>query len=145
MIAASILLAGPFGLAHCFNEGGTMVGAVATGMGGLMLSIAYFRTRSLWLPVGIHITWNFFLGYMFALPVSGETVKTVPFVADISGPEWLSGGTFGPEGSILCFTSLVVLAVYLLRSQQCDATEDAVEAYPPQRDRLTPLVPDQRN
>jgi membrane protease YdiL (CAAX protease family) len=141
MIAAAILVASPFGLVHYFNTGGTLIGALATGTGGLVLAVAYFRTRSLWLPIGIHTTWNFFLGFVFSLPVSGETMETVPFTVEISGPEWLSGGTFGPEGSLLCFLALAILAVYLLRSRRIDATTDAIDSYPPPDRRGVSSVP----
>jgi membrane protease YdiL (CAAX protease family) len=135
---AAALLAVPFGIAHYGNDGGTFVGAVATGLGGLALSVAYFRTRSLWLPVGLHITWNFSLGWVFSAPVSGELLPITPFTTTVSGPEWLSGGTFGPEASVLTFLALTCMIVYLVRSRRMDATADAAAWYPPPEERLAP-------
>lgn len=135
-IAAAVLLAVPFGIAHYGNEGGTLVGAVSTGVAGLALSVAYFRTRSLWLPVGMHITWNFTLGWVFSAPVSGELLPTTPFNTTVSGPDWLSGGTFGPEASVLTFLALTCMIVYLVRSRRINATPDAVAWYPPPEERL---------
>jgi membrane protease YdiL (CAAX protease family) len=135
-IVASVVLAAPFGLAHYFNAGGTFVGAVVTGMGGLVLSLAYFRTRSLWTPVGLHITWNLFMGWIFSVPVSGELLETIPFTGTVSGPEWFTGGSFGPEGSILAVIALACMAVFMARSRHLEATPDAMAWYTPQEARV---------
>jgi membrane protease YdiL (CAAX protease family) len=135
-ITASVFLAAPFGFAHLSNEGATVAGAVSTGTAGLVLSLAYFRTRSLWVPVGIHTTWNFCLGWVFSLPVSGELLETTPFVATVSGPVWFSGGSFGPEGSVLTFLALIGVAVFFLRSRRIDAAPEALAWYPPPQERV---------
>jgi hypothetical protein len=54
-----------------------------------------------------------------------------PFNATVSGPEWLSGGTFGPEGSVLAFIAMVGMIAFLARSRSMDATSDAIAWYPP--------------
>ncbi len=136
--AAAVLLAMPFGIAHYGNEGGTLVGAAAAGLAGLTLSVAYFRTRSLWLPVGLHITWNLSLGWVFSTPVSGEFLPITPFTTTVSGPDWLSGGTFGPEASLVTFIALTCTIVYLARSRRLDATPDALAWYPSQEERMAP-------
>lgn len=130
MVVASVLLAVPFGLAHLNNAGATAIGALVASLGGLVLSIAYFRTRSLWLPVGMHISWNFFLGWVFSLPVSGESLQNVPFTTVVRGPEWLSGGSFGPEGSVAAVLVLVGIGFYFLWSRRLVATADALAEYP---------------
>ncbi len=142
-IVAALLLSLPFGILHFFNEGGTLVGAISTGLAGLMLCIAYFRTRSLWVPIGMHITWNFANSWILSLPVSGETIAVSPFVATVTGPDWWSGGSFGPEGSVLCFLAEALLVLFLLRSRRFDAAPDSIEWYPPPEERgqlLSPLL-----
>lgn len=130
MAVAAILLAAPFGLAHLNNDGATWAGAIVTGLGGILLSVAYFRTRSLWVPVGMHISWNFVLGWVFSLPVSGLPMEGVPLVPILTGAPWLSGASFGPEGSVVTILALVCTGVYFLRSRRLDATPDALSAYP---------------
>jgi len=130
-IVAALLLAAPFGIAHYTNEGGTVTGALATGMAGLLLALAYFRTASLWLPVGLHTTWNLFMGWVYAATVSGEQLPGAPFVTSASGPEWLTGGSFGPEASLLAFVAMALMALYLFRSRRFDVTPDAIAWYPP--------------
>lgn len=137
MIVAAVLLSAPFGFAHYNNPGGTLVGAISTGMAGLVLSLAYFRTRSLWVPVGMHITWNFFMGWVYGVPVSGHTGPNTLLASTVDGPEWLTGGSFGPEGSVLAFLAMVVMALFLWRSRLTRATLDSIAWYPPQAERGT--------
>jgi membrane protease YdiL (CAAX protease family) len=136
MIVSAVLLSVPFGFVHYFNQGGTLTGAFSTGAAGLVLALAYFRTRSLWVPVGLHITWNFTMGWVYSLPVSGTHLEPLPFVPSVTGPEWLSGGTFGPEGSVLAFAGMALMAVWFYRSRMMDAAPDSLAAYPPPSGRL---------
>jgi membrane protease YdiL (CAAX protease family) len=135
-IVAAFLLATPFGIAHYTNDGGTVTGALATGMAGLLLALAYFRTGSLWLPVGLHTTWNLFLGWVYAATVSGEQLPGAPFETSASGPDWLTGGSFGPEASLLAFVAMALMAFYLFRSRRFDATPDVIAWYPPPAERV---------
>ena len=89
-----------FGLAHLFNPEATLWSAFAIAVeAGFMLAAAYLWSGSLWLPVGIHWAWNFGLGYLFGLPVSGDTSYSW-VTATVSGPAWLTGGPFGPENAL---------------------------------------------
>jgi membrane protease YdiL (CAAX protease family) len=135
-IVAAFLLAAPFGIAHYTNDGGTVTGALATGMAGLLLALAYFRTGSLWLPVGLHTTWNLFLGWVYAATVSGEQLPGAPFETSASGPDWLTGGSFGPEASLLAFIAMALMVLYIYRSRRFDATYDVVAWYPPPGSRV---------
>jgi len=135
-IPAAILLSAPFGITHYFNEGGTWVGALSTGFAGLLLTLAYFRTRSLWLPVGMHITWNMTMGWVFSTPVSGEVLPRTLFTSETSGPAWLSGGSFGPEGSVLAFAGMAVMAVIIYRSRRFDPSDEAAAWFPPPEVRV---------
>jgi membrane protease YdiL (CAAX protease family) len=136
-VGAALLLSIPFGILHYFNSGGTMVGAIATGVAGLLLCFAYFRTRSLWLPIGLHITWNFTMSWIFGLPVSGEQLPRPPIQGIVGEPTWLSGGQFGPEGSVLCFVGMGVMALLIYRSGALAPCPKAIEWYPPPEERGT--------
>lgn len=104
-----------FGLVHLVNPGATALGAIAIIFeAGIMLAGAYLLTRRLWLPIGIHIGWNFTQGGVFSVPVSGHA-STGLFDATLSGPEWLSGGAFGAEASIAAVAVCVAVALVFLR------------------------------
>jgi len=102
-----------FGLAHLGNPGSTALGTANTVLAGILLAVAYLKTKGLWLPTGLHWAWNYFLGPIFALPVSGTTVGPSLFQVVVSGPQWLTGGNYGPEGSIVltivCTAGIIAL------------------------------------
>lgn len=103
-----IILSVLFGFAHFFNPNFSWFGFVNIVLAGVLLSLAYIQTKSLWLPIGIHIAWNFTQGYVWGLPVSGTTVVMPLTVSQETGPDFITGGTFGPEGGAAC--TLVCLA-----------------------------------
>jgi membrane protease YdiL (CAAX protease family) len=96
-----------FGLAHLANSHHTWISTLNTMLVGIPLSIAYLRTRSLWMPVGIHFAWNYVQGFIFGLPVSGFRFPTTLLNAQVHGGNWLTGSAYGPEGGLLC--TIVVL------------------------------------
>ncbi|MEU9645842.1 type II CAAX endopeptidase family protein [Streptomyces sp. NPDC048188] len=90
-----------FGLSHLLNEDATLWGAVAIAVeAGFMLAAAYAATRSLWLTIGVHFGWNFAAGGVFSTVVSGNGDSEGLLDATMSGPKLLTGGDFGPEGSV---------------------------------------------
>jgi uncharacterized protein len=98
---ALVLSAIVFGLLHLLNAHASLQGAVAIMLeAGVLLAGAYLMTRRLWLPIGIHIGWNFTQGGVFGVAVSG-TPATGVLRGVLSGPSWLSGGIFGAEASIV--------------------------------------------
>ena len=113
--SALAISAALFGLLHLVNPRATLLGALALVFeAGVMLAGAYLLTRRLWLPIGIHIGWNFTQGGVFSVPVSGLR-STGFFDATLSGPVWLSGGDFGAEASVVAVAVCVALAVVLLK------------------------------
>jgi hypothetical protein len=105
-----------FGLAHLGNSHHTWFSTVNTMLVGIPLSIAYLRTRSLWMPVGIHFTWNYVQGFVFGLPVSGFTFSTTLLNAKVHGGDWLTGSAYGPEGGLLCTIAVLGAAIFLFLS-----------------------------
>ena len=104
-----------FGLAHIFNPNATWWSSFAIAVeAGLLLGAAYMVTRSLWLPIGLHVAWNFTQGEVFDVPVSG--VATAGLVeAELGGPDWLSGGTFGLEASVIALVVASLAGLWMLR------------------------------
>jgi membrane protease YdiL (CAAX protease family) len=109
---ALMLSAALFAVSHLGNDGVTAIGVIALFAGGITLGLTYVLSRNLWLPIGAHLGWNFTLGALFGTAVSGhEAHGAFRFV--LSGPDWLSGGRFGPESSIYSMVFFVLLAIAL--------------------------------
>ncbi len=97
-----------FGVGHLGNPNATLIGALGTGLAGAFLAYAYLRTRQLWLPIGIHIGWNFFEGPVLGFPVNGMNFGYALMQQAVSGPEWITGGLFGPEAGAIVLLALAV-------------------------------------
>lgn len=124
---AVLLTSVPFAAVHLKNPnvaaGFTFVN---TALAGVWLAVAYLRTRSLWFPLGIHWAWNWALGSLFGLPVSGITdLAPHPLLhgADL-GPAWLTGGSYGIEGGLACTITLIVSTVFIWRTRLVSATPE---------------------
>lgn len=99
-----------FGLVHWGNPSRTLFSTANTVMIGAVLALAYLRTGALWLPFGIHFGWNFMLGVVFGLPVSGIKEFAVLVQGTAGGPRWLTGGGYGIEGSAVA-TVVMLLSI----------------------------------
>ena len=107
-----------FGISHLGNPHATAFGAVAIALeAGILLGACYLLTRRLWLAIGVHIAWNFVQGGIFGSDISGIGSGRGLIEARFTGPDLLTGGAMGVEGSIvavlLCTTAglAVLLAV----------------------------------
>ena len=101
-----------FGGLHLGNPNATWVSAVGIFFAGLFFAYAYLRTKQLWLPIGIHIGWNFFEGVVFGFPVSGLSIYPLMNIK-VSGPEIWTGGAFGPEAGLIVLPALALGAVLI--------------------------------
>ncbi len=102
-----------FGFLHARNPHATDLSVVNTVLAGVMFSLAYLRTRALWLPIGLHFSWNWTL-LVLGHPVSGLEVARMPWeVLPISDQVWLHGGAYGPEGGAVATVALAAGALYL--------------------------------
>lgn len=114
-VAALVLSLG-FGAGHFLNPNLTLLAVVNTALAGLWLCIAYFRTRSLWLPYGLHLGWNLTLAWL-GFSVSGGSAHAPLSMVD-RGPNWVTGGEYGPEAGIVCTIVLVLISVWMLRTRR---------------------------
>ncbi|MBF0687745.1 MAG: CPBP family intramembrane metalloprotease [Cellulomonas sp.] len=104
-----------FGAMHLLNPAATAWGAFAIAVeAGLMLGAAFVATRSLWLPIGIHMGWNFAASGIFGTVVSGNLDARGLLEGVTSGPVLLAGGAFGPEASLVAVLSGAALTVVLM-------------------------------
>jgi membrane protease YdiL (CAAX protease family) len=97
-----------FAAVHLSNPGARALGLANTVLIGIVLAIAYLRTRALWLPWGLHFGWNAALGLMLGLPVSGLRNFNVLLRTTATGPQWLTGGSYGLEASAPGVVAIVV-------------------------------------
>jgi uncharacterized protein len=97
-----------------------------TALAGVWLAAAYLRTRSLWFPLGVHWSWNWALGSLFGLPVSGITeIAPHPLLRGVDlGPAWLTGGNYGIEGGVACTITLLLSTVFIWRTRLVSATDE---------------------
>ncbi|HUO98182.1 MAG TPA: type II CAAX endopeptidase family protein [Rhizomicrobium sp.] len=112
---ALILSSAVFGATHLLNPHATPWAAMAIALeAGVVLGAAYSATRSLWLPIGIHIGWNFAEGGVFGGAVSGRFGGHGIFDVPLSGPGLLTGGAFGPETSVVAAAICFVLGLFFV-------------------------------
>jgi membrane protease YdiL (CAAX protease family) len=116
--AALALSSALFGAAHVTNPNATASSTINTMLAGLWLGGAYLATKSLWLVTTLHFSWNFVMAFAFGLPVSGWIAfDHLALVQGKSGsPEWLSGGSYGPEGGLAATIVLVLATMFVWRS-----------------------------
>ncbi len=106
-----------FSLAHWSNPNASVLGLLNVGLAALWLTMAYLKTRSLWLPIGLHFGWNFTQTTLLGLPTSGVTFADKRlFMTTTGGPVWITGGGFGPEGGALATLALLLCSWYVWQS-----------------------------
>lgn len=116
-LAISSLL---FALFHAGNPGITPLALLNIFLSGLVLGLNYVYTKNLWFAIMFHFSWNFFLGPVLGYEVSGLGLSSL-LEQDITGPDWLTGGEFGLEGSVLD-GSFSIIAFALLMPAFAKAT-----------------------
>ncbi|MBI1739949.1 MAG: CPBP family intramembrane metalloprotease [Acidobacteriales bacterium] len=109
------LLSVAFGLVHGGNPGEGKTGLVAAGLIGFFFSLTLRRTGNLWWAVGFHMSWDWGESYLYSVPDSGGTMPGHLLNSSFHGPVWLTGGSVGPEGSLLVF--VVIVAMWVLFDQ----------------------------
>lgn len=102
---ATILLSLIYALIGSLGPNGTSFSFVVTIVAGVLFSMAYLRTHALWLGWGMHFAWAAATAVVFGLPVAGVASYSSIVQTDTSGPAWLTGGVYGPDGAL--FTVIV--------------------------------------
>ncbi len=102
-----------YGLIHAANPNAGILSSLIIVLFGFLRIYGYLLTNMLWLSMGMHMGWNFFQGPVFGFHASGHEMITVIKQADL-GPGYLSGGDFGPEGSLLIIP-IIFLALWIMR------------------------------
>lgn len=96
-----------FAVLHLANFNATWAGAIGIFFAGLFFAFSYLRTKQLWLPIGLHIGWNFYEGVLYGFPVSG--LKNYSLInTSVKGPDLWTGGAFGPEGGLILAPAMIL-------------------------------------
>lgn len=104
-----------FGASHLFNPDASLWGAIAIAIeAGGMLAAAYAATRNLWVPIGLHFGWNFAESGIFSTEVSGNDTQKGLLDSVTSGSKLVTGGDFGPEGSVYSVLFGLVLTIVFM-------------------------------
>ncbi len=104
---AAFVLSCAFGLIHLRNEHEQWRGLLAAALIGFFLCLTLRRTGTLWFAVGFHAAWDWGETFFYSVPDSGSVWPGHLLSSSPHGPDWLSGGVVGPEGSVLCFVVIV--------------------------------------
>jgi membrane protease YdiL (CAAX protease family) len=103
-----------FGLMHAANPGATATSVIAIALeAGVLLAAAFMFSRRLWFVYGLHAAWNFTEGGIFATHVSGMKPEGMIGVR-FTGSDWLTGGAFGPEASVVAVAVCLVAGAAFL-------------------------------
>ncbi len=105
---AALVLSCMFGLIHLRNDGEQWRGLLAAAFIGLFFCFTLRRTGNLWFAVGFHAAWDWGETYFYSVPDSGMVAPGHIFSSSLRGSAWLSGGSVGPEGSVLCFAVIAI-------------------------------------
>lgn len=107
---AATMLSAVFGAFHLGNSGEDKVGALSVFMIGMFFCLTLRRTGNLWFAVGLHASFDWGETFLFSVPNSGIVVSGHLLNSSFHGPVWLTGGTVGPEGSVMAFVVVGIAA-----------------------------------
>lgn len=129
-----VLLSVFFGMGHWDNPHRSFFSIANTILAGIWLSVAYLKTRSLWLPTALHFSWNWTMGAVFGLPVSGLHILQQPLLISTSAaPVWLTGGSYGSEGGAAATLVLVLAIIVIWRARWLRVAPEMVAAWTSER------------
>lgn len=112
---SAVITSALFSVLHLGNPNVKILGLLNIFIIGLVFSYMYIRTKSLWMPIGYHFTWNYFQGNVFGFPVSGTTQSKGIYNIGTVNENILTGGSFGPEAGIVATVVIIIGAVIVWR------------------------------
>ncbi len=137
-VGATILMSIFFGIVHSANPNAGLLSTLNTMLAGAWLCIAYLKTRSLYFPFGMHFSWNLVQSFFLSLPVSGLLTNRTIFIPTDYGPDWLTGGKYGPEAGIGTTIVIVAAIAYFLLDKRIKPAYD----YEASRARMEKVIQD---
>jgi len=129
---AALLMSAGFGAVHLGNRGETFAGVASVAMVGLLFAFTLKRTGNLWYAVGLHAGFDWAQSFVYSVPDSGELIRGHLWQITLRGPDWLTGGSAGPEASVFCFLTMGLqffVVMWLFPAKR--SKEAIVEILPP--------------
>ena len=117
VIATSLL----FGALHLLNPGADFESMLNVTLAGFFLATVLLLTRSLYAAIAAHFAWNWTMAAIFHSAVSGAAIPAPNYATVDNGPDWLTGGPWGPEGGAAATVAMLVLIFFLYRKRQSRA------------------------
>ena len=96
-----------YGLLHMSNPNSTLLSGLLIAFFGYLRIFGWLRTGQLWLSMGMHAGWDFFQGPLLGFTISGMKTQSI-IKQTVSGEEWITGGSFGPEAGIIVLPVLIL-------------------------------------
>lgn len=125
-----------FGLLHLGNPNTSIISTVNLVVAGLFLGLGFLLTGELAIPIGLHITWNFFQGNVFGFPVSGGKAGATFIAVEQGGPDWMTGGAFGPEAGVIGLLAIALgcwlTLVWVKRTRGSAKLRESLAIFKPQ-------------
>ena len=118
-----------FASAHITNPGANWISVANTALAGIWFGVAYLKTRNLWFPFGLHLTWNWTQGAIFGIEISGlKELITAPLLREVDhGPAWLTGGDYGLEASLACTIALIASTLIIWYAPFINASKEMTD------------------
>jgi membrane protease YdiL (CAAX protease family) len=122
---AAVFLSLLFGGSHLSNPGEAWPGAISAGLIAFFFCFTLRRTGSIWFAVGLHAAWDYGETFVYGVPDSGFVAPGHLLNSSFHGPRWLTGGSVGPEASVLCLLiiALMFLVFHLVYPPQAARTD----------------------
>ena len=133
---AIVVASAIFALLHGQNPSVTPLALINIFVAGVLLSVAYLRTRSLWFATGVHLGWNWTMASLLDFPVSGLGFDTPLYSGVAAGPAWWTGGDFGPEAGLAGSLLLVLAIAWLMTTPRVQPDPGMVRLRPIVDERL---------
>jgi hypothetical protein len=100
-----------FGAVHLLNSGENWIGAASIVMSALLLALTLLRTGNLWFAIGLHTAWDWAGSFFYGVPDSGVSFTGHLLNPSFRGSKWMTGGSVGPEASVITSFGYVVLLI----------------------------------
>ena len=125
-VGATAVMSLVFGALHLGNPEAGIFSTVNTMLAGAFLCAAYLKTRTLYFPFGIHFAWNFVQNFFLSLPVSGLLTNRTIFIPTDYGPDWFTGGRYGPEAGVGTTIIMIMAILYFIFDNKIKPAYDFV-------------------
>lgn len=116
-LAALIISSLLFFVVHLGNPNASWMGMINLICGGLLMGLLFLKYKNIWMPTGFHASWNFVQSAFLGFPVSGLEIYSLVELEE-TGNDYITGGAFGYEGSLISIIILLITITYLLKTDK---------------------------